>query len=410
MSDQKFNPLLESELSRLDAAHVTKRREIIIDGFSGSKALINHQKYLIFNSNDYLGLRLHSVLKKADHQATRKYGTGPGAVRFISGSLRVHHDLETALAKFHGRQAAMVISSAFAANLAVLTSLVRGSGTETLISSPVLVMSDELNHRSIVDGLRLAQVPSDRKAIYRHLDYAHLDSLLSDYVGKFPRVIIVTDGVFSMLGQVADLAFIRAIINKYESRYPEGIVLVVDDCHGIAAFGPTGRGTEEVSGARADILVGTLGKGLGSDGGYIVGSQLIIDYLRETASTYIYSNSISPGSAASALAAIQLIESKSGTALLVKSAANIKLFKALMLKAGFVFAADSVHPIQPILIGDTAKTQTLSARLYDLGFLVTPISYPVVPRGRDELRVQISSAHTSTDIKKFVRALISLNN
>ena len=399
--------MLALELARLDAAHVTKRTETVIDGFSGRFALIAKKKYLVFNSNDYLGQRLSPVLKKAEAVATATYGTGPGAVRFISGSLRIHRDLEQALADFHHREAALIISSAFAANLAVLTSLVRGSGQETLVNSPVLVVSDALNHRSIVDGIRLAQVPSEHKAIFRHLDYAHLDEILKLNRGKFPRAVVVTDGVFSMLGQYADLKTMRHIVDRHQSAYPEGVLLVVDDCHGIAAFGPTGRGTEEVTGAKADILVGTLGKGLGTDGGYVVGDRVFIDYLRESAATYIYSNPISPGTAGAALAALAILTSPVGRQLLNRSRANITRFKKLITKAGFTLAADSVHPIQPILIGDPARTQTLAKDLYNRGFLVTPISYPVVPRGQDELRIQISSTHTASDITSLVKAFSS---
>lgn len=409
MISAKFSQLLSAELARLDAAHVSKRNEKIIAGFKGSKALIKNKKYLVFNSNDYLGLRLHPELKKSDHQAVKKFGTGPGAVRFISGSLSIHRELEMALAVFHGREDALIISSAFAANLAVLTSLVRGPGQETLINSPVLVISDELNHRSIVDGIRLAQVPSENKAIYRHLDYTHLDEILTANIGKFTRAVVVTDGIFSMLGQIVDLAFVRAIIDKHQKAYPQGLILLVDDCHGVGAIGRTGRGTEEEAGSFADILVGTLGKGLGADGGYVTGDQVFIDYLRESASTYIYSNSISPGTAGAALAAIKLLNSKKGNALLKKLTGNITLFKKLMKNAGFTFAADSSHPIQPVLIGDPAKTQLIAVKLYAAGILVTPISYPVVPKGRDEIRVQISAAHSSLDIKYFVNSIKALN-
>jgi glycine C-acetyltransferase len=397
MTNSKFAILLKSELARIDIAHVAKRGESFIEGFVGNQAIINHKKYLIFNSNDYLGLRLNPILKKADHKATQKYGTGPGAVRFISGTLKIHRDLEKALAKFHHREDALVISSAFAANMAVITSLVRGSGQETLINSPVLIISDELNHRSIVDGIRLSSVPSDNKVIYHHLDYNHLDEILINNSGKFSRAIVITDGVFSMLGQITDLDTIRTIIDKHQAKYSEGILLVVDDCHGV--------GTTPNVTTGADILVGTLGKALGADGGYVVGDKIFIDYLRETAATYIYSNSISPGTTGAALAAVKLISSKNGLALIKKSQTNVKLFKTLMTKAGFKFAAESNHPIQPVLIGDTEKTQLISKKLFEKGILVTPISYPVVPKGRDEIRVQISATHTKSDIIYFVKTI-----
>ena len=409
MINSQFAKLLTSELNRIDSAHVSKRLETVIEGFSGHKAIINGKKHLIFNSNDYLGLRLHPQLKKAEHRVSQKFGTGPGAVRFISGSLKIHRDLEAALAMFHGREEGLVISSAFAANLAVLTSAVRGPGQETFICSPVLVVSDELNHRSIVDGVRLAQVPSENKAIYRHLDYSHLDEILAANSKKFSRALVITDGVFSMLGHVADLAFIRAIIDKHQSKYSQGILFIVDDCHGVGVMGKTGRGTQEVTNGEADILVGTLGKALGADGGYVVADKIFIDYLREAAATYVYSNSISPGTAGAALSAIRILSSREGINLITKSRRNTEFFKSLMIKAGFVFAADSIHPIQPILIGDPEKTQTLTRKLLQAGILVTPISYPVVPRGRDEIRVQISASHTKNDIGIFVKTITNLN-
>ena len=405
MPKVKFYKILEKELRRLDTVGVAKRKEIVIDKFSSRFAVISGKKYLVFNSNDYLGLRLTQEIKRAEHKATQKYGTGPGAVRFISGTLKVHVDLEAALAKFHKRQASAVFSSAFAANLGVMTAIVKGPGQDTLVKSPVIVISDELNHRSIIDSIRLSGISSEQKAVYKHLDYENLAEVVKNNIGKFPRAVVITDGVFSMLGHYADLAKIRKIIDKYQTKYKEGILLVVDDSHGIAAFGKTGRGTQEVTGSQADIMTGTLGKGLGTDGGYVVADKVFIDYLKETAATYIYSNSISPGTSGAALSALQLIDSAKGKKLLSKSFTNVLLFKRLIIKAGFTLAADSIHPIQAILIGEPQETQMLAKSLYQNNILVTSLSYPVVPKGQDELRVQISAAHSSADIRKFVQVL-----
>ena len=180
-------------------------------------------------------------------------------------------------------------------------------------------------------------------------------------------------------------------------------MFVIEEAHRVGAVGATGRGTEELQKVRAGILVGTFGKAFGADGGYVVGDQTVIDYLRESSATYIYSNSISPGTAAAALRAIRLIDEPEGKKLMESSRNNTQLFKKLMSEAGLQFAADSTHPIQPVLIGDTAKTKEIVNKLFEKGFLVTNISYPVVPKGRDEIRVQISAAHSHEEIEVLVK-------
>lgn len=408
MSKQQFFQSLQQELDRVDQAGVAKRFEKVISGFTAEanpKAIIAGREISIFNSNDYLGLRHHPRLKEAEHQAGQAFGTGPGAVRFISGSLSVHQQLEQKLAAFHGREAGMVFSSAFAANLATIFSLTKGQSKDALISNNTLVISDELNHRSIIDGVRLANLDKEAKLIFKHLDADDLARLLEENVGKFDRALIITDGVFSMLGEYQDLAALRQVVDRYDDKYPQGILLIVDDCHGVAAFGETGRGTEEISGASADVLVGTLGKGLGVDGGYVVADQVVIDYLREAAATYIYSNSITPSGAAAAHAALTVVDNSEGQQLLTQLAANVDQLKREMTAAGFQFAAESVHPIQAVLIGDTAKTKALTQAMYQRGFLITNINYPVVPKGRDEIRVQLSALHSSEEVSEFVAAM-----
>lgn len=405
MSRRDFLKVLDKEVARIDAASVTKRKEHLIESFTkeaSPQAIIAGKPYRIFNSNDYLGLRHHPKLKKAEHQMTELCGTGPGAVRFISGSFKVHRDLEKALAAFHGQDDAMVFSSAFATNLAVLFSLIKGQSKDSLVGDEVLVISDELNHRSIIDGIRVANLPSNQKAIFKHLDPQSLAEILQANLKKFKRALVITDGVFSMLGEYQNLKKLRSIINRYDKLYPEGVLLVVDDCHGVAAFGKTGRGTEEVTDTKADVLIGTLGKGLGADGGYVVAKQSVIDYLRESAATYIYSNSISPGTAAAALAAVKLLDTPTGVKLLDRLAENLAFIKKELLAIGFHFAAQSIHPIQAILIGDTAKTKSLTQKMFKRGFILTNINYPVVPKGRDEIRVQISASHNKIDLKAFL--------
>lgn len=407
MGKAKFYETLKSELERIDASKTSKRFEHLIDSFTDEKnprAIIDGKKYSVFNSNDYLGFRHHPAVKKAEHDAVEVLGTGPGAVRFISGSFRKHRELEKTLAAFHHKDDAIVLSSAFASNIAAIFSLSRKQAKDSLLGTSVCVISDELNHRSIIDGVRIANLGKEDKRIFNHLSAESLEDEIKSCVGVYSRLIIVTDGVFSMLGEYQDLKKIREIIDRYDEKFPEGILLFVDDCHGAAAFGLTGRGTEEVTGADADVLIGTLGKGFGADGGYIAANQNVIDYLREAAATYIYSNSIAPGTAAAALEAVTILTSEEGTAMLAHLRENIEYFKKEITAAGFKLAADSSHPIQPVLFGTAEKTKNMVRGMYDEGFLLSAINYPVVPKERDEIRVQLSAAQSNEDIRAFIDA------
>ncbi|PIQ71580.1 7-keto-8-aminopelargonate synthetase, partial [Candidatus Roizmanbacteria bacterium CG11_big_fil_rev_8_21_14_0_20_37_16] len=273
MSHKNFLTVLKSEIERIDKVKTSKRFEKIIDGFTkekSPKAIINKKKYQVFNSNDYLGLRHHPLLKKAEQKASEIYGTGPGAVRFISGSLKIHRDIEKALAKFHKKDDAMVFSSSFATNLAVLYCLISGQNKDSLVDANVIVISDALNHRSIIDGIRIANLPKEQRTIFRHMDTGHLSQVLEANKNKYKRALVVTDGVFSMLGEYQKLKEIRNIIDRYDGQYENGVLLVVDDAHGVGIAGKTGRGIEEVEGVKADVLIGTFGKAFGADGGYVV--------------------------------------------------------------------------------------------------------------------------------------------
>jgi glycine C-acetyltransferase len=204
------------------------------------------------------------------------------------------------------------------------------------------------------------------------------------------------------------LAALNKAISQHQNDFEEGIISIVDDSHGVASFGKSGRGCEDYCNAKADLLIGTLGKGFGVDGGYVTGDGIFIDYLRESAATYIYSNPIGAGTAAAALEAIKILDSPEGKNLIMRLNENISHFKEGMKKAGFIFAADSKHAIQPVLIADPVKTRALTDELFKEGIIVTNISYPIVPKGKDEIRVQISAAHTKKDldecIEKFTKA------
>lgn len=413
MSRNNFFSVLKQEVDRIDQAKTSKRFEKIITGFTkekSPKAIIGKEKYQVFNSNDYLGLRHNPLLKKAERQVSEIFGTGPGAVRFISGSLKIHRDLEKALAKFHKRDDAMVFSSSFAANLAVLYCLIAGQNKDSLVDNNVIVISDALNHRSIIDGIRVANLPKEQRTIFRHMDPAHLEEVLENNKKNYKRALVVTDGIFSMLGEYQKLKEIRAVVDKYAKEYENGVLLVVDDAHGVGIAGKTGRGIEEIEDVKADVLIGTFGKAFGADGGYVVANQTIIDYLRESAATYIYSNSVPPGTAGAALKAIELLDKSVGKKLLENSREKAIYFKKQMKTAGYLFAVDSSHPIQPVLIGDPIKTSDLVKKLFKKNIIVTNISFPVVPKGRDEIRVQISAVHTKGDIDQLVKAFAEEKN
>ncbi|MEE8374748.1 MAG: aminotransferase class I/II-fold pyridoxal phosphate-dependent enzyme, partial [Acidimicrobiia bacterium] len=228
------------------------------------------RQFVRMNSNSYLGLSLHPAVVAAEETAAQQFGAGPGAVRFISGTHQTHLDLEHRLAGFHGREAAIVYSSAYAAVLSTLASL---------ITPKTFVLSDELNHNCIINGVRMSRPAS--RGVYPHLDMSALDSALGEAAGTAVRAVVITDGVFSMRGDFADLSAINEVADGHDSAYPENVVVVVDDSHGIGAYGVTGRGTEEATGGVADVLIGTLGKSFGANGGYVTATSPIVSYLRE---------------------------------------------------------------------------------------------------------------------------------
>jgi glycine C-acetyltransferase len=352
------------------------------------------REFLRMNSNSYLGLALRPELIEAEEHAARSFGVGPGAVRFISGSYRPHVELEARLAAFHGREAGMIFSSAYATVVSVLTPLTTG---ETVL------ISDELNHNCIINAMRLAR-PLD-KAVYPHNDLGALEQALDASAGKAARAIVVTDGIFSMRGDHAPLDEIMALAAKYDDRYPENVVVVVDDSHGVGAFGDTGRGTEEFTGAPpCDVLVGTLGKAFGVNGGYVVGSATLMRFLRETSPMYIYSNPITVAEAAAALRSLELLDSAAGRALLERLRALTRRFEQGLVALGYEILPGA-HPIVPLMVRDTARTRSLVRHLRRNGVLATGLAYPVVPRGDEEIRFQVNADHTEADIDEVLAVL-----
>jgi glycine C-acetyltransferase len=405
MPHDRFHEALSAELAALREKGTSKGDEAVIarvlpaEGERGPRYLLEGEgdkPFLKMNSNNYLGMSLRREVIEAEEHTTAEFGAGPGAVRFISGTYRQHVELERGLASFHGREAAMIFSSAYATTLGVLVPLINAETT---------VISDELNHNCIINAMRLAR-PKD-KQVYRHLDLADLDAKLAAAAGQCRRVIVVTDGIFSMRGDHAPLPEILEICDRHDREFPENVVLVVDDSHGVGAFGRTGRGTEEYTGSRpVDILIGTLGKALGVNGGYVTGSRTLCGYLRETAMTYIYSNPITQGESAAALRALEILDSPEGLRLLAHLREMTARFETGIVSLGYE-TIPGEHPVVPLMVRDTPKTNALVKHLREQGILATGLKFPVVPRGDEEIRFQISADHTPYDIDMTLKALES---
>ncbi|MFI3156326.1 MAG: aminotransferase class I/II-fold pyridoxal phosphate-dependent enzyme [Methylococcaceae bacterium] len=402
MSLKKLEPLLTGKLAELQQQGICKGNEKVITGMKaagggfGPRYFLEgygDRAFLRMNSNAYLGLSVHPQLIKAEAETAEKFGTGPGAVRFISGTYRPHIELEQKLAEFHGRESAMLFSSAYTTMTGVLPQF---------ISADTLVISDALNHNCIINAIRLSNPAS--KEIYAHADINALEKILAAYQGRVKRVCLVTDGIFSMRGDYADLGQINACCRRHEDAYAEGIISIVDDSHGVGAFGRTGRGTEEYSQGRADILIATLGKAFGVNGGYVVSSSAAIAYLRETSPSYIYSNPLTPAEAAAASAALDIVTNDEGLRLLDKLRIFSNRLRSGLEQLGFETLAGE-HPIVPILIRDTEKTTALVTHLLANNILATGLNYPVVPQGEQEIRLQVSAEHSEKDLDYLLAKL-----
>jgi len=392
----KLMPVLDAKLKLLEKEGRLKGKEKVIvdivpprDRF-GRKIVMGDKRTLLnFASNSYLGISNNPRLIRAEHEADLKFGVGPGAVRFISGTQEPHIKLEEKLAQFYKKEAAMIFSSAYAANCGVIA---------PLMDKDTCIVSDALNHNSIIMAIKFAGVSRDRKEIYAHSNMDELRKCIDEFVGKTERLIIVTDGVFSMRGDYAPLKDIANLAKEYNAEFEEGIITVVDDSHGIGAYGKTGRGTTEVTQEdRIDVISATLGKGLGVDGGFIVSNEKVIEYLRETSPLYIYSNPISSGIASAALKALEILDSDEGQELLERLRKNSEYFRNRINEIGFE-TIEGIHPIIPILIGDPMKAKQVVSHLYQRGIYLIALTYPVVPKGQDTIRVQISASHTRRDL------------
>jgi len=402
MTAEKLKHLMQQGLAELEAAGKRKGAEHVITGYKDAEGRqgprwylegFGERAFLRMNSNSYLGLSRHPQVIAAEEDTARLYGTGPGAVRFISGTYGPHIELEQRLAEFHNRPAAMLFSAAYAAVMGVLPQLV---------TDKTIVLSDALNHNCIINAMRLAR-PA-QKMIYGHLDMRGLEEKLRAAVGHFKRVLIVTDGIFSMRGDHAPLDKITALSRKYEESFLEGIITVADDSHGVGVFGYTGRGVEEYTGVKVHILLATLGKGFGVNGGYVVADREVIDFLRETSPFYVYSNPITPSEAAAANQAIDLVDSSTGLELLTGLRRLANRLQEGLHKLGYESIIGE-HPIVPLMVRNSARTAALVQHLFANDILVTGLNYPVVPKGDEEIRFQVAADHTEADIDYVLTVL-----
>ncbi|MEU6343857.1 glycine C-acetyltransferase [Streptomyces sp. NPDC046977] len=343
---------------------------------------------LNFCANNYLGLADHPEVTAAAKEALDRWGYGMASVRFICGTQEVHKELEARLSAFLGTEDTILYSSCFDAN---------GGVFETLLDERDAVISDALNHASIIDGIRLSKA---RRLRYANRDMAELEARLKE-AGDARRRLVVTDGVFSMDGYVAPLREICDLADRYDA------MVMVDDSHAVGFTGPGGRGTHALHDVvdRVDIITGTLGKALGgASGGYVAARAEIVALLRQRSRPYLFSNSLAPVIAAASLKVLDLIEDSED--LRVRLAENTALFRSRMTEAGFEILPGD-HPIAPVMIGDAAEAGRMADLLLERGVYVIGFSYPVVPHGKARIRVQLSAAHSTEDVEKVVAAFIA---
>ncbi len=397
MTLERLDEALKAELQRLEDEGRSKAPERVIDGWipaegsSGPRWLLQgyDRPFLRMNSNSYLSLSFHPALLQAADQACHRFGMGPGAVRFIDGTFMPHIALEQRIARFVGTPAAKIFNSAYTANC----------GLALAIASPATHwIGDQLNHNSIIRAMRIAGVPGGNKGIYRHNDMDDLRRCLDEVDPTYiERVVVIFDGIFSMRGDHAPADRIVALCREYEGRFHDGVITVIDDSHGLGAYGATGRGTAEFCGTVPDIVVGTFGKAFGVNGGFIAASVAVVEAVRQKADTYIYTNPLSAADCAAAVAAIDICDSAEGLALLD----NLRR-RTIQLRDGLAaLGLESIpgpHPIVPLLVRDTDATRRLVRHLFDGGILAVGLTYPVVPRGDETIRLQVNAAHTEADI------------
>ncbi|WP_433541963.1 glycine C-acetyltransferase [Streptosporangium sandarakinum] len=379
---------LRVTLDEIASAGLLKPERVLTTPQSSGIAVAGGGEVLNFCANNYLGLADHPEVVAAAKEALDRWGFGMASVRFICGTQEVHKELEARLSEFLGQEDTVLYSSCFDAN---------GGVFETLLDDRDAVISDALNHASIIDGIRLCKA---RRLRYANRDMAELEARLKE-ASDARRKLVVTDGVFSMDGYVAPLREICDLAERY------GAMVMVDDSHAVGFVGPGGRGTPELHGVRdrVDIITGTLGKALGgASGGYVAARREICALLRQRSRPYLFSNSLAPVITATSLRILDMISGDSDARDRLR--ANTERFRTKMTEAGFdILPGD--HPIVPVMIGDAAEAAAMAERLLERGIYVIGFSYPVVPKGQARIRVQLSASHSAEDVDRAVEAFIA---
>jgi glycine C-acetyltransferase len=383
--DTSFLDRLAAQRAELDAQGLYKREHVIASGQQAVVRLVDGREVVNLCANNYLGLANHPLLREAAHRAIDRYGYGMASVRFICGTQTVHRELEQSLSAFLGTEDTILYSSCFDAN---------GGLFETITTEDDAIISDALNHASIIDGIRLSKA---RRLRYDNRDMGKLEECLKQSLDARTR-LIVTDGVFSMDGTIAPLAEICALADRH------GAIVVVDDSHATGFMGAQGRGTHEYCGVpgRVDILTGTLGKALGgASGGYVSGRREVVEWLRQRSRPYLFSNSVAPVVAATTLRVLDLLASM--PELREQLHQNSRHFRGRMQALGFNLVPGE-HPIIPVMLGDAPLAVRMADRLLELGVYVVGFSYPVVPLGKARIRTQMSAGHTRDQLDRAVDA------
>ncbi len=386
----EFEQQLKKTLGEIREQGLYKTERIITTPQHSHIKVAEGREVLNFCANNYLGLADHPALIAAAKEALDTHGFGMASVRFICGTQDIHKELEAALTKFLGTEDTILYPSAFDAN---------GGLFETLLGPEDAIISDELNHASIIDGIRLCKA---QRARYKHNDMADLEAKLREASGARVRMI-ATDGCFSMDGTIADLKSICDLADKYNA------LVMIDDAHATGFLGQTGRGTHEYRDVmgRIDIITGTLGKALGgASGGFTSARKSVVELLRQRSRPYLFSNSVAPPIVAATLKGLELL--MQSTDLRDKLEENTKFFRAALTERGLTIKPGT-HPIVPIMLGDAAKSQKFAARMLEKGVYVIGFFYPVVPHGTARVRTQVSAAHSREDLEFAVNAFAETN-
>jgi glycine C-acetyltransferase len=378
---------LHEALEDLKAKHLYFKLKVL-EGEQKPIANFDGKEVINLSSNNYLGLTTHPKLRRAAIDATRKFGVGSGAVRTIAGTMKMHMDLEEQIARFKKVEACVVFQSGFTANAGTVSAI---------LGKDDLVISDELNHASIIDGCRLSRATIK---VFKHKDTADCERVLQETKDWNGKKLLISDGVFSMDGDIANLPALCDLAEKY------GCIMMVDDAHASGVLGSRGRGTIDHLNChgRVDIQVGTLSKAIGSVGGYVCGSRDLIDFLHQRARPFLFSTSEPPSVTATCQAAFELLDSEGGDKLIKKLWANTKFFKRRLKKLGFN-TGKSETPITPIMVGDAAKAFQFSRELFDEGVFAGAIGFPTVPEGKARLRTIVTATHKRADLERAAETI-----